>query len=285
MKKKGKKKISGKNNSGKITIFHRGGSHKKRLRIINFYKEKINGIVYSIEHDPNRNAKIASIYNPDTFGFFYIIAAKNLKVGDIVKSGPNAETKIGHSLPIAKIPVGSCIHNISPRTKTPAQISRSAGTFSKLTEKTLNYAKIELSSGEQRFLSVKCYATIGIVSNESIFLTKLGKAGQSRWMNKRPTVRGVAMNPVDHPHGGGEGKKSGNGKTPWGKPTKGGKTSRTRNKLIIKTRNGYIQMERTSYRHKNFKNFRRVEKKLSENPNFKKHFYNSKIYRPDVRNL
>jgi large subunit ribosomal protein L2 len=116
----------------------------------------------------------------------------------------------------------------------PAQISRAAGTFSKLKDKTLNYAKIELSSGEQRFISPKCYATIGIVSNELFFLTQLGKAGQSRWLNRRPTVRGVAMNPVDHPHGGGEGKKAGKGKTPWGKPNKKGLTSKSKNKLIVK---------------------------------------------------
>lgn len=236
---KGLTNSSGRNNSGKITIRHKGGGHKRKYRAINFFRTTPSvGIICSIEYDPNRNSSIASIFNNSTEKFSYIIAPKNLKIGDVVKSGPNAEIKTGHSLPISKIPVGSYIHNISPKTKKVAQISRAAGTFSKITEKTLYYAKIELSSGEQRFISTKCYATIGIVSNEFAFLTKLGKAGQSRWLNKRPSVRGVAMNPVDHPHGGGEGKKSGIGLTPWGKPTKKGETSKTKNKFIIKKRNG-----------------------------------------------
>jgi large subunit ribosomal protein L2 len=235
---KGIQNSSGRNNSGRITVRHKGGGHKKKFRTLDFFRvQSSTGIVCSIEYDPKRNANICSVFDLSTYNFSYIIAPKNLKVGDIVKSGFNAEPKIGHSLPISKIPVGSYIHNISPKAKTQAQISRSAGTFSRLMEKTLDSAKIELSSGEQRFISVKCYATIGIVSNEFTFLTKLGKAGHSRWLNKRPRVRGVAMNPVDHPHGGGEGKKSGAGRTPWGKPTKGGKTSRTQNKLIIKKAN------------------------------------------------
>jgi large subunit ribosomal protein L2 len=226
---------AGRNNSGKITANHRGGGHKKKYRKIDFNRKNPSiGITSSIEYDPNRNASIASIYNFLTNDFIYILAPKNLKIGDIIKSGPKNEPKIGHSLPISEIPVGSYIHNISPKTFKHAQISRSAGTFSKLQNKTLHYAKIQLSSGEQRFISPKCYATMGIVSNELIFLTQLGKAGRSRWLNKRPTVRGVAMNPIDHPHGGGEGKKSGSGKTPWGKPNKRGVTSKSKNKLIIK---------------------------------------------------
>ena len=226
---------SGRNNTGKITIRHKGGGHKRKYRTLNFFRTNpTTGIICSIEYDPNRNANIAAVFEIFTRNFFYIIAPENIKIGDVVKSGPDAETKIGHSLPISKIPVGSYIHNISPKSKKPAQISRAAGTFSQLTEKTLTYGKIKLNSGEQRFISVKCYATIGIVSNEFIFLTKLGKAGHSRWLNRRPNVRGVAMNPVDHPHGGGEGKKSGIKQTPWGKSTQGKKTSRTRNKLIIK---------------------------------------------------
>lgn len=235
---KGLTNSSGRNNSGKITVRHKGGGHKKKYRVIDFCRiNPLIGIICSIEYDPNRNTNIASVFDTFTQKFSYILAPKNLKVGDVVKSGPNAEIKIGHSLPIAKIPVGSCIHNVSPKVKKSAQIARSAGTFSQLMEKTLNYAKIKLSSGEQRFISVKCYATIGIVSNEFTFLTKLGKAGQSRWLNKRPNVRGVAMNPIDHPHGGGEGKKSGIGRTPWGKSTKGGNTSKTTNKLIVKNIN------------------------------------------------
>jgi large subunit ribosomal protein L2 len=239
IKKKIKKLLnsSGRNNSGKITVRHKGGGHKKKYREINFFRTEIStGITIGIEYDPNRNSYIASIFDISKKDFFYIIAPKNLKIGDIVKSGANAEPKIGHSLPISDIPIGSYIHNISPRVNSSAQISRAAGTFSKIKEKTLEYAKIELSSGEQRFISTQCYATIGIVSNELTFLTQLGKAGRSRWLNRRPTVRGVAMNPIDHPHGGGEGKKSGKGKTPWGKPTKSGLTSKSKNKLIIKKR-------------------------------------------------
>lgn len=232
---RGAKNPSGRNTAGKITIRHKGHGHKRKYRKLDFFRTAHStGIVCSIEYDPNRSANIASVFDTFTKNFSYITASKNLDIGDIVKSGPNAENKNSHSLPIYKIPVGSYIYNISPRPKKHAQISRSAGTFSQITEKTLNYAKIELSSGEQRLVSVKCYATIGIVSNEFAFLKKLGKAGHSRWLNKRPSTRGVAMNPIDHPHGGGEGKKSGIGRTPWGKPTQGRKTSQNRNKLIIK---------------------------------------------------
>nr|YP_005090348.1 ribosomal protein L2 [Phaeodactylum tricornutum]ADY18524.1 ribosomal protein L2 [Phaeodactylum tricornutum] len=228
----GIQKSTGRNNSGKITIRHKGGGHKKRYRTINFLRtQNSEGIVCTIEYDPCRNANIASIYDFEEGKFYYILAPEKLSIGDVVKSGRKAEPKIGHSLPISKIPVGSYIHNIAPKKEKKAQISRAAGTFSRLTEKTLNYAKIELSSGKQRFLSAKCLATIGIVSNELSFLFPLKKAGQSRWLNKRPSVRGVAMNPVDHPHGGGEGKKSGKGKTLWGKSTKNGKI---RKKFLVK---------------------------------------------------
>jgi large subunit ribosomal protein L2 len=227
--------FSGRNNSGKITVRHKGSGHKKTYRIINFKRtDEVTGIVCSIEYDPNRNSNIASIYNLTFNNFFYILAPKNLKVGDIIKSGINIEPKLGNSLPIAEIPVGSLIHCISPTPSHYSTLSRAAGAFSFIKEKTLNYAKIELSSGEQRILSSDCYATLGIVSNELGFLTKIGKAGRSRWLNCRPSVRGVAMNPVDHPHGGGEGKKSGKGKTPWGKPVKNGSTSKSKNKLILK---------------------------------------------------
>lgn len=226
----GIKTSSGRNNSGKITVRHKGGGHKKKYRKVNFYRlTNSEGIVCTLEYDPNRNANIASIYDYINKKFYYILAAKDLKVGDIIKSGKKAESKIGHSLPISRIPVGSYIHNISTKKGKKAQISRSAGTFSQLMEKTLKHAKIQLSSGEQRFISPNCFATIGVVSNDLIFLTKRGKAGQSRWVGERPTVRGVAMNPIDHPHGGGEGKKSGKGKTPWGKNTKSGKTRQNKN--------------------------------------------------------
>lgn len=220
IKKKIKKLLisSGRNNSGKITIRHKGGGHKRKFREIDFFRTSIStGITTSIEYNPNRNSYIASIYDIDKKTFFYILAPKNLKIGDIVKTGPNAEIKMGHSLPILNIPIGTYIYNISLKPNKSAKISRSAGTFSIIKEKTLEHAIVELNSGENKIISTKCYATIGIVSNELKFLTQLGKAGRSRWLNKRPTVRGVAMNPVDHPHGGGEGKKSGQNKTPWGK--------------------------------------------------------------------
>lgn len=220
----------GRNNSGKITIRHKGCGHKKKYRKIEFFRQNdFVGIIVGIEYDPNRNANIASVYNLSSNEYIYILAPKNLKTGDIVKSGSNIEPKLGNSLPISEIPVGSFIHNVSIHQKKPGQISRAAGTFSQIKEKSLNYAKIELNSGEQKLVSSKCFATIGIVSNELYNLTQKGKAGRSRWLNVRPTVRGVAMNPIDHPHGGGEGKKSGKGKTPWGKPTKMGKTGKKNN--------------------------------------------------------
>lgn len=233
----GKKNSSGRNNSGRITVFHKGGGVKKRYRKIDFNRKfNSTNIVCSIEHDPNRSAYIASIFNFTTKKFSYILAPKGLRVGDIVKSGLKIEPSLGSSLPIANIPIGTPIFNISPKCSNIAKISRSAGTFSVIKEKTEKYAVLELSSGELRYISPKCFASIGEVSKELYFLTRLGKAGQSRWLNKRPTVRGVAMNPIDHPHGGGEGKKSGNSITPWGKPNQRGTTSRSRNKLIIKRR-------------------------------------------------
>jgi large subunit ribosomal protein L2 len=232
---KGIKNSSGRNNSGKITVFHKGGGVKQKYREINFYRtSNSTGIVCSLEHDPNRNAYIASVFDFINSDFFYILAPINLKVGDVVKSGAEIEPSLGSSLPISGIPIGIPIYNVSPTYLKKAQISRSAGTFSVIKEKTEKYAIIELSSGELRYISSKCFASVGEVSKELYFLTKLGKAGQSRWLNKRPTVRGVAMNPIDHPHGGGEGKKSGNSRTPWGKPNRKGKTSTSTNKLIFK---------------------------------------------------
>jgi large subunit ribosomal protein L2 len=234
----GSKNTAGRNNTGKITSFQKGGGHKQKYRNIDFFRTQDSiGIVTSIEYDPNRSANIASIFSIYKKHYFYILAPKNLKIGNIIKTGANAEPKIGHSLPISNIPVGCCIHNVSPKIKKKAQISRAAGTFSSLIEKTAEFGRIELSSGEQRLLSVNCFATIGLVSNELNSLTKLGKAGRSRWLNRRPTVRGVAMNPIDHPHGGGEGKKSGTSSTPWGKPAKNGFTSKSKNKLIVKKKN------------------------------------------------
>ena len=211
-------KTAGRNNSGRITIRHKGSGNKNNYRKLDFSRSKIfTGIVCSIEYDPNRNANIAAIYNYFNNSFFYVIAAKNLKIGDIVKSNSFTDPKLGHSLPINKIPVGSFIHNLKLKNSKFGNISRSAGTFSQIKEKTLHNALIKLSSGKLKLVSSKNQATIGAVSNEFAFLfQQLNKAGQSRWLNKRPKVRGVAMNPVDHPNGGGEGKKSSK-KSPWGK--------------------------------------------------------------------
>ena len=232
---KGLKNSSGRNHSGKITVFHKGGGVKKRYRKINFDRtSNSTAIVCSLEHDPYRNSYIAAVFDFIHNDFFYILAPKNLKVGDIVKSGLEIEPSLGSSLPISKIPIGTLIYNVAPEINQKSKISRSAGTYSVIKEKTEKIAVIELSSGELRHISSKCFVSVGEVSKELYFLTRLGKAGQSRWLNKRPTVRGVAMNPIDHPHGGGEGKKSGISKTPWGKPNRQGKTSRSINKLIIR---------------------------------------------------
>lgn len=218
---KGLKTGSGRNHSGKITIRRKGGGHKKKYRKINFYRtSRSTGIVISLEHDPNRNTNLASIFNFTKNNFFYMLAPRHLGIGDIVKSGLGAEPSLGNSLPLSKIPEGSFIHNISLKLKKKSQLTRAAGTYAVLKEKTLNNARIKISSKEEKTVSTACYATLGLLSNESYYFTQHGKAGRSRWLNKRPKVRGVAMNPVDHPHGGGEGKKSGKRLSPWGKPAK-----------------------------------------------------------------
>lgn len=205
-------------NTGKITVRHKGGGHKKRYRKINFNRFNLSeGIVCSLEYDPNRSARIASIYEINNNFFYYIIAPLGLNIGDIVKSGTKIEPKTGYSLPLFKIPAGTYLYNISAKAGQKAKLSRAAGAFATLIEKNFELTKIKLSSGKFRYIQSNCFASIGIVSNEETFLTKLGKAGHSRWLNKRPSVRGVAMNPIDHPNGGGEGKKSGKGKSPWGK--------------------------------------------------------------------
>ena len=223
----GRKNTAGRNSSGKITVHHKGGGHKKKYRKIDFVRNEDSiGIITSLEYDPYRTAYIASVYDFLNHKCFYIIAPKNLNIGDIVKSGFNAEVKIGHSLALMKIPIGGFIHNISLRENKNAQLIRSAGTNAQLIEKTSKYCRIVLSSGIHKFIPPTCQATIGTVSNEFSLFKRINKAGRNRWLNKRPTVRGVAMNPIDHPHGGGEGKSSGgrSSVTPWGKPTKNGKT-------------------------------------------------------------
>lgn len=215
-------KVSGRNNSGKIVVRHRGGGHKKSYRKIDFLR-KFNGIgiITSIEYDPYRNSNIMSVFDFINNFYYYKLQPENLNVGCIVESGNNAKILNGHTLSLSKIPVGTFIHNISTSRIGPGIISRAAGAYSVLLEKNSTFCKIKLSSGEIKVISNKCYATIGIVSNRSFSQTTLGKAGRSRWLNRRPTVRGVAMNPIDHPHGGGEGKTSGGRKgsfSPWGKP-------------------------------------------------------------------
>lgn len=231
----GKKKSAGKNHSGKITVYHKGSGVKNKYRQILLNRTfDFTGIVCSLEHDPNRSAYLASIYDYINNQFFYIIAPQNLNIGDIVKSGKEIKPSLGSSLPLEKIPIGTSIYNISTSPKQNAKFSRAAGTFSILKNKTKNYAIIELSSGKNKIISLNSFASIGKVSKEFHFLIRLGKAGQSRWLNIRPTVRGVAMNPIDHPHGGGEGKKSGKNLTPWGKPNSK-KTRKTHNNLTFKT--------------------------------------------------
>jgi large subunit ribosomal protein L2 len=217
---KGLKNVTGRSNNGKIISYHKGGGHKKNYRNINFnnYKHSI-GIVITIEYDPNRTAYIAAIYEFISKKYMYVLAPKNLQIGDILKSGTNAELKLGHSLPLKKLPIGSFVYNIAFRIQEKGKIARSAGTFARLVEKNSHFGLIKMNSGEYKSLPIHCCASIGVISNEFHYLKKVQKAGKSRWLNKRPTVRGVAMNPIDHPHGGGEGKKSGLKLSPWGKFT------------------------------------------------------------------
>lgn len=214
----GRKNVAGRNNSGKITVWHKGKGHKKNYWKINFNSLKIlKGISCSVEYDPNRNAYIMAVYDIINNTFSYILSPRTSKIGDIIWLKSNMKPKLGHSLPLSHIPIGSYIHNISLCAAKPAQLSWAAGMFSWLKEKTLHFVIIKLNLVKYRSLASNCFASIGVVSNGNIFLKQLTKAGQSRWLNKRPTVWGVAMNPIDHPHGGGEGKKSGKNKTPWGK--------------------------------------------------------------------
>lgn len=217
----GKKNLSGRNNSGKITIFHRGSGIKKRKRIIRYNrKSESTEIVCTIEHDPNRNALIASLFNFYTKEFNYILAPKYLFIGNIVNTGFKIEPTIGSSLPILNISIGTPIFNVCLTLFGPAKISRSAGTFCILKEKTEKYCTLEFPSGKKKRVFSKCFASVGTVSKELSLYKKLKKAGESRWLNNRPSVRGVAMNSVDHPNGGGEGKKSGKCFSPWGKLNK-----------------------------------------------------------------
>lgn len=227
-----KKRTGGRNNTGHTTSRFMGGGHKQHYRIIDFKRNKI-GIeakVATIEYDPNRSARIALLNYVDGEKR-YILSPDGLKVGDTVVSGADAEIKVGNTLPLKNIPVGTIIHNIELRAGKGGQMARSAGTSAQLAAKEGDYATLRLPSGEMRMVRSECVATIGMVSNADHFNISLGKAGRSRWLGKRPHVRGVAMNPVDHPMGGGEGKTSGGGHpvSPWGQKAKGLKTRKKKN--------------------------------------------------------
>ncbi len=238
-----KKKNGGRNNQGHITVRHQGGGEKRKYRIIDFKRNKydVPGRVASIEYDPNRTANIALINYRDGEKR-YIIAPKDLQVGMEIVSGENADIKIGNALPIMNIPVGTVIHNIELRPLKGGELARSAGSSAQILGREDNYVMVRLSSGEQRKVLGKCYATVGEVGNADHELVSLGKAGRTRHMGIRPTVRGSVMNPNDHPHGGGEGRAPVGRKapvTPWGKPALGYKTrtKKASDKLIVRRRN------------------------------------------------
>ncbi len=235
-------KKGGRNFRGKITVRHRGGGHKRRYRVIDFKRDKVGvpARVTSIEYDPNRSARIALLSFADG-AKRYILAPLGLKVGDEVKSGPDAEVRVGNALPIANIPLGTQIHNIELYVGRGGQLVRAAGTAAQLVAKEGKYAQVRLPSGEVRLISVRCMATVGQVGNTEHGNIKLGKAGRKRWLGFRPTVRGSAMDPSSHPHGGGEGRTPigmPGPKTPWGKPALGYKTRRnkTTDKWIVRGR-------------------------------------------------
>ena len=229
----------GRNNRGIITIRHRGGGHKKQYRLIDFRRNKydIEAKVATIEYDPNRNARIALLHYEDGEKR-YILHPNNLNIGDTVVSGSKSRLSIGNSLPLSKIPLGTTIHNIELIPNRGGQIVRSAGTSAKILAKEGNFVTLKLPSKEIRLIRKECFATIGEVSNNDAFLVQSGKAGRTRWLGKRPTVRGSVMNPCDHPHGGGEGRAPvGRTRplTPWGKPALGMKTRKKK-----KASNAYI---------------------------------------------
>jgi len=237
-----KKRGSGRNNAGRITVRHKGGGHKRKLRIVDFKRKKLEIVakVAAIEYDPNRSAHIALLFYVDGEKA-YILCPKDLKVGDTVVASEKADIRPGNHLPLRKMPLGTALHNLEVKLGKGGQLIRSAGTAGQLVAKDGTYAQIRLPSGEVRKIHRDCWATIGQVGNIEFENITTGKAGKTRWLGIRPTVRGVAMNPVDHPHGGGEGK-AGQGNphpvTPWGVPTKGYKTRNNRrtDKFIVRRR-------------------------------------------------
>lgn len=221
------KKSTGTNKLGTLIAYHKGGGHKQRYRKIDFNRKSLCGIVTSLEYDPYRNCFIASVFDFGTKKYSYILAPKNLNIGDILNSGKkNINPNLGNLLKLNEIPLSSYIHNVELKINKGGQLIRSAGCFAQLIQKYDKQARIKLNSGEYKLISLDCSAVIGLVSNNNFNLINIGKAGRNRWLNKRPKVRGVAMNPVDHPNGGGEGKTSGkkNSVSPWGKTNKGRKT-------------------------------------------------------------
>ena len=237
----GKKKTGGRNNTGRITVRHRGGGHKQKYRVIDWKRKKfgVEGTVLRLEYDPNRTAFIALVEYSDGEKA-YILAPQRLQAGDKIIADEKADIKPGNAMPLKSMPVGTIIHNIEMKAGKGAQLCRAAGTYAQLVGRDQGYAQIKLASGELRVVRQDCMATVGAVSNPDHMNTNKGKAGRNRWLGRRPTVRGVVMNPVDHPHGGGEGKSSGGRHpvTPWGKPTKGYKTRKNKStdKFIIRRR-------------------------------------------------
>jgi large subunit ribosomal protein L2 len=234
-------KKGGRNNTGRITARRRGGGHKRLYRMVDFKRRKFDvpAKVMRLEYDPNRTAFIALIEYEDG-EVSYILAPQRLETGDTVVSGAKSDIKPGNALPLASIPVGTIVHNVEMKPGKGGQIARSAGTYVQLVGRDAGHALLRLGSGEVRMVRAECMATIGAVSNPDQANIKLGKAGRKRWLGKRPAVRGVAMNPVDHPHGGGEGRTSGGRHpvTPWGRPTKGAKTRHNKktDRLIVRRR-------------------------------------------------
>lgn len=224
----GKREQGGRNNRGRVTVRFRGGGHKQTYRLVDFKRREKAGMAASverIEYDPNRSGFIALIkYTDGTLA--YILAPQRLSVGDQVMSGEQVDIKPGNAMPIANIPVGTIVHNVEIKIGKGGQIARAAGGYAQIVGRDQGYVSVRLNSGEQRMIHGQCFATVGAVSNPDNMNVSLGKAGRNRWLGKRPHNRGVAMNPIDHPHGGGEGRTSGgrNPVTPWGKPTKGKKT-------------------------------------------------------------
>ena len=233
------KNNAGRNNQGKITVYTKGGGHKKKYRLIEFQRNAVEGIVESIEYDPFRTANIARVFCRETKEHFYIISPETLKRGHFVSFFDHSDPlnfKVGSSYRLGLLPLGLFVHNISFQKRGDGKIARSAGTHAQLISKANNYCRLRLNSGEHRLFHKDTIVSLGVVSNSLHKLTVLGKAGRNRWKNRRPTVRGVAMNPIDHPHGGGEGRTSGGrpSVTPWGHPTRGRPTKKKTNKLIVK---------------------------------------------------